>query len=260
MLRAEVAQLGSEVTRLEAQHGALTSQLQILQRHVFGKRSEKMPTPAEEIGARADPATTLLRRRERAAMRAALPTIEVRHDVPAEKRVCPKCGRRDMKPLGAGKKTVLYEFIPARLERHVHVQKTLACPCGEGIVTADGPPKMIDKGRYGPSFVAHLVIAKCADSIPLYRLSKSLGRAGIPIHRTTMIDLFHRAAELCAPIVARLLVLIAERDLVQADETKLRVQEKVKTRTAWLWTFLAGGNVPLIAYRFSASRSGETPE
>jgi transposase len=255
-----VAQLRGQSARQEEALASLTSQLQVLQRHVFGKRSEKMPTPAEEIGSRVDAATALSNRRERAAKKAELPTIEVRHEVPTEKRVCPKCGRRDLKPLGAGKKTVLYEFIPARLERHVHVQETLACPCGEGIVTADGPPKVVDKGHYGPSFVAHVVTAKCADSIPLYRLSKSLGRAGIPVNRSTLIDLFHRAAELCAPIVARLLVRIAEHDVVQADETTLRVQEKVKTRTAWLWTFLAVGDEPLIAYRFSSNRSGETPE
>jgi transposase len=70
-----------------------------------------------------------------------------------------------------------------------------------------------------------------------------------------MVEQFHRAAELLAPISKKLLDEIAASDLVQADETPLKVQAKGKTRTSYLWTFLAGKN---IAYRYSPSRSGET--
>ena len=72
-----------------------------------------------------------------------------------------------------------------------------------------------------------------------------------------MVTLFHRAAELLNPISARLLERIAQSALVQADETPLRVLAKRKTRTGYLWTFLAGKD---IGYRYSSSRSGATPE
>ena len=79
-----------------------------------------------------------------------------------------------------------------------------------------------------------------------------------------MTDLFHAAAHLLRPLRDRLLVLIATAAVVLADETKLKVQEPKKTRTAWMWTFLGrlmsgAEEVELVAYRFSPSRSGETP-
>ena len=68
----------------------------------------------------------------------------------------------------------------------MHVQETLACRCGEGLVTAAGPRRVVDKCQYGPGLLAHIVTAKCADSIPLYRQAKALARAGVPINRTTL--------------------------------------------------------------------------
>jgi transposase len=104
--------------------------------------------------------------------------------------------------------------------------------------------------------MAHLVTAKCADSIPLYRLAKSYRRTGIPIARATMGDLFHASAEATKPLAERLLTLIRQENLVLADETPIRVQAEKKTRKSYVWTFRTG---KLIAYRYSPSRSGQTP-
>ena len=93
--------------------------------------------------------------------------------MPDEDRRCPKCGGTNLRSLGEGKTSVVYEYVPSKIERQVHVQETLACRCGEGIVTAEGAAKVVDKGQYGPGLVAHAVVAKCADSIPLYRLEKT---------------------------------------------------------------------------------------
>ena len=146
--------------------------------------------------------------------------------------------------------------MPARFERQVHVQETLACRCGEELVTAEGPRRVVDKCQYGPGLLAHVVTAKCADSIPLYRQAKALARAGIPINRTTLGDLFHTAADVLAPLPARILQLVREAHLVRADETPIRVLAEEKTRRGYIWTFRTQKR---IAYEYSASRSGETP-
>lgn len=52
------------------------------------------------------------KRRERAAARAALPSPQVHHPVPPEERACPRCGGTELKPLGRGKRSVLYEYVP----------------------------------------------------------------------------------------------------------------------------------------------------
>jgi transposase len=112
---------------------------------------------------------------------------------------CRNCSarRKELVALGKPEESVEYEFIPARFVRRIHQREKLCCPrCKDHIVTAPPPVKIIDKGQYGPGFVGHLVTAKCADAIPLYRQAKQLDRLGIPIARSTMTELFHRAASL----------------------------------------------------------------
>lgn len=253
-LQRENAELKERVERLEAQVAQL-------QRALFGRRSEKMAGVQEElrlasgdrIGARA---ATLKLRQERREAQAALPERLVHHRVPDEDRHCPACGSTELKRLGPGKRTVVLEYIPARIERQVHVQETLACRCGGGIVTAPAP-KAVEQGHYGPGLLAHVVTAKVCDSIPLYRQAKALARAGVPIARTTLCDLFHAVAAATAPLSARVLELVRDAYLVRADETPQRVLDEGKTRRAYVWTFRTEN---LIAYMHSPSRSGATPE
>lgn len=243
-----------EAERLRSENDGLKHRLDKLERHVFGRRSEKLPSVSSQLKQGAATEVTLKKRRERRAAREELPSREVRHTVAPHKRHCPKCGGTDLRPLGEGRATVVYEYVPARLERQVHVRETLACRCGEGVVTAEAP-KAIEKGQYGPGLIAHVVTSKCCDSIPLYRQAKVLSRAGVPIARTTLGDLFHAAARATEPLYRRLLELIQFEDYVRADETPQRVLAEGKTRRAYVWTFRTD---KLIAYVHSHGRSGET--
>ena len=246
-----------EAERLTAANAELHVRLEQLERHVFGRRSEKLPRVAEALGDLAKPTReeTLKKRRARREARAELPEVTIRHEVPPEARHCPKCGGTDLRPLGAGKVTTVFEYKTARLIRELHVQETLSCRCGEGVVTASAP-KAVEKGQYGPGLIAHVVTAKCLDSMPLYRQAKVLSRAGVPVARTTLGDLFHAAARATEPLYRRLLELIAADEYVRADETPQRVLAEGKTRRAFVWTFRTE---KLLAYLHSHTRSGETP-
>jgi transposase len=109
------------------------------------------------------------------------------------------------------------------------------------------------------SFVAHVVTAKCADSIPLYRLEKEFQRLGVPMNRSSLTDMFHAAADVLEPLSQRLLQKVRDAEVVHADETSLKVQSDGACRNGFVWTFRTTQPQPLIAYRFSPSRSGETP-
>ena len=137
----------------------------------------------------------------------------------------------------------------------------LRCRCGETIITADGPARVYDRARFGPTFMAQVAVSKCADALPLYRQAKAYRRVGVQVDDSTLGDLFRRTAEITRPLADRLLELIAEKKIVLADETTQRVQAKGKTRTAWLWSFIARDEAEkeIIGYVFSRSRSGETP-
>ncbi|MBU51096.1 MAG: IS66 family transposase, partial [Deltaproteobacteria bacterium] len=88
--------------------------------------------------------------------------------------------------------------------------------------------------HYGPGLHAHVVVQKCADSIPLYRQEKILKRAGVPLNRSTLKDLFHQCAELLKPIYDRMKNHVACSEYVNADETAInsrRHQLEGKART-----------------------------
>jgi transposase len=254
---------------LESRLAQVEAALAKLQRHRFGKRSEKMPPVDEALrdaGILTDPAAALEKRRDNAEKKRALVTREINHRVLDEQKTCPKCGGHEFTPVGKGKITEEYELVPAQIERRLHIQEKLRCRCGETILTAPGATRVFDKARYGPAFMANVVVQKIADAIPLHRQAKQFQRSGVPLHRSTLADLFHRTADIVAPLSHRLLQLIPLNDIVHADETTVRVLAKGKTRTSWLWTFLAnqdGANntddKPLIGYVYSPTRSGETP-
>jgi transposase len=244
--------------QLEERVDKLEQELEVIKRHVFGKKSEKLPSVKQQLrvgGGKNSPAAHEKRRRN-AAARENLPERLIHHAVPEAERKCPKCGGTNLRSLGEGKTSVVIDYVPPKIERQIHVRETLACRCGEGVVTAEGAAKVIDGGHYGPGFIAHAVVAKCADSIPLYRLEKIYGRHGAQIARSTLIEQFHAAAQLVHPIAKRILAKVASSAVVNADETPMRVQAPDKTRTGYLWTFVSDR---LIAYQFSPSRSGETP-
>jgi transposase len=258
-LRRTVTELRGHVSDLEGKLAAVMVAMEALERRVLGPKSEKMPPAESEIrrqgqeDAEQRRLAALRRRRDRAAMRDKLRKQTIQHHLNEQEKRCPKCGGIADRTM-PGKQTVIYEYVPGYFVKQIHVQEKAACRCGEHIATAPAPPRPFEGGHYGAGFVAHLVIMKCADSIPLHRLAKQYQRLGIPMSRSTITDQFHAAAEKLASLSRRLLAIVARSDIVQADETSMMMQRP--NRRGFVWTFIADN---LIAYRFSPDRSGETP-
>jgi transposase len=249
-----------EAERLSGRLDEVERQLVELRRKVFGRRSEKtkvVPVDRELRKERpVDRAAVQKKRAANAARKKALVTEVVDHHVPEDQRTCPACdaGAAGMKPVVAGRESVEIEYVAAYFRRRVHRRETLACRCGQYIVTAPAPPRVTDKTAYGPGFVAHVITSKCSISTPIYRLEKYYAQTGIPLARSTMNDLVHRAASVLSPLAQRILARVAAAEVVHADETPHRLQT-TPTRP-YFWTFTDG---QLIAYQCSANRSGETP-
>lgn len=253
--QAEALTLRAELAVLRPQVADQAHQLDILQRQLFGKKSEKQPAPYKPPTPPADPAVTQQKRRAHAEKRDALPTDDIAHPLAPQACACPKCGGVAGRVLPP-KISEEIELIEAHFRRRRHIREVKACSCGEFIAEAPPPPRVFDGCHYGPNVCAHAIVAKCCDALPLFRLAKMFARVGVSISDGTLGDLFHRCAKELRPLWVRLMERIAEDDLVLADETPVQVMAKGKTRRAYLWTFLAG---LMIGFRFSPSRSGETP-
>jgi transposase len=183
----------------------------------------------------------------------------VKHEVrewPVSDRVrkCPHCGQM-AQPVGTGKFTTEWDYVPGYFVRRRHIQEVVACPCGKHIARAEAPLRVFDRTQYGPGLIAYLIVSKCGDAMPTYRAEKHFARLGVPIARSTLGDLIHRAAGILEPLYHRLLARIVANEHCQADETSFRLQTRPEKR-GFVWTFLAE---KLIAYVFSGDRSGQTP-
>ncbi|MCP4607061.1 MAG: IS66 family transposase [Proteobacteria bacterium] len=235
-----------------------------LKKMLFGKKSEKIvPIDREvkkrrkkdESKAKQDREKARQKRKKRAAAKKKLPRENKEHRIPDDECCCPHCGGEKYSFLG-WEESVEYEFVPAHFKQIIHRREKKACTCGEHVITAPAPVRVSEGVIYGPGMHAHAVVSKCLDSIPFYRLGKQFDRVGIPLSRSTICDMFHRSAGLLAPIYDRIIELLPMEKYVNADETRIKVQEEEKTREAYMWTFIGG---PFVAYAFSPSRSGATP-
>jgi transposase len=255
--KTRATDLEAKLEETSAKLEEVAAKMAAMERRILGPKSEKLPAIDREVRKQrpVDPAATQATRRKNAELRATRVVSEdVPHKVPAAERTCPKCDGTDLRPVGDGKMSTVLDYVPGYFRRRQHIRETLACVCGDHIVTAPGPDHSVEGARYGDSFRAFVVTSKCADAIPLYRQAKQMSRLGIPISRSTLTDLLHQAARQLAPLSKRLLALVAGSEVVQADETSLKMQQPNKR--GFVWTFLAE---KLIAYVFSSSRSGETP-
>jgi transposase len=256
--KAHALELKKQLDDVAEKQRIQQEQLQALQKKLFGKSTEKMPPMEREArrGETPDPEKAQLKRRANAELRAAkIETEVVDVKVPATEHYCPQCGGGEFAPLGKGKASAVTEYVQGYFRKRIFRRETLACACGQHVITAAVPDKVVDRTQYGPGFMAHLVVSKCCDSIPLYRMEQQFARLGIPMSRSTMTDLFHRTGELVAPLATRIIELIAQSEIVLADETPMPLQDARKK--PYIWTFIAGN---FVAYRFSLTRSGETPK
>jgi transposase len=149
---------------LEAKIAALVGEMDALKRQVFGKKSEKMPPMDREVRKQrpADPAAVLERRRKNAELRASRVEIEdAQHRVSEAERRCLKCGRTELKQVGKGKESIEWDYVHGYFRCRRHVRETLACTCGQYIVTAPGPDHSVEGTRYGDGLRAYVVTSKC---------------------------------------------------------------------------------------------------
>jgi transposase len=253
--QTQAQELSAQVAALKARMEELERQLAGEKKRAIGRTSErKRPTPASNARDKNDKQAQVERKTKREAQRR-LDSEVVPHRIPEPERgACVECGGTTFIELPADISTE-FEWVPGRLVRKLHQRETLCCTQCKHIERAPAPARVVDGGKYGPAFIAHIVVEKCADCVPLYRQVKMLRRYGLDVARSTLIDQFHRAAELISPLYERMRERIAERPVVYADETSLKMQRVEKL--GFVWTFATEHEV---VYEYSPDRSGDTPK
>jgi transposase len=128
-------------------------------------------------------------------------------------------------------------------------------------------PMPIERGRPGAGLLAHVLVSKYADHLPLYRQSGIYARQGVDLARSTLADWVGRSAALLDPLVDALERHVMGGVTLHADDTPVPVLAPGagRTRTGRLWTYVrdergAGGEAPpAVLFRYAPDRKGERP-
>ncbi len=255
----------------------LTAQLAKLRRMQFGRSSEKIDREIAQLELALedlhenDGARDLQRSAELRAITAKpvrrplpehLPREEIMHEAAC---ACPRCGG-ELRRLGEDV-TELLEYVPASFKVVRHVRPKFSCRQCEAITQAPMPSLPIERGRPGPGLLAHVLVSKYADHLPLYRQSEIYAREGVEIERSTLADWVGGSAALLKPLVDALAKDVMAGDVLHGDDTPVPVLDpgRGKTKTGRLWTYVrdgrphASGRPPAAVYFYSPDRKGEHP-
>jgi transposase len=251
-----------------------------LRRMQFGRKSEKLDRAIEQLELRledleAAPSTApaavngpaaeaTSNKPTRRPLPESLPRITRTHA--PRHAVCPDCGG-SLRPLGEDVSEML-EYVPGHFEVIRIVRPKLSCTRCEHIVQEPAPSRPIDRGLAGPGLLAHVIVAKYSDHLPLYRQSEIYEREGIDLDRSTLAGWVGGASGALAPLVEQLRRYVMSAGKLHGDDTPVPVLApgNGKTKTGRLWTYVrddrpAGDTAaPAVWFAYSPDRKGEHPE
>lgn len=179
---------------------------------------------------------------------------------------CPKCGGA-LRPMGEDVSEVL-EYVPEQWKVHRQVRPKFACGNCAMVVQASAPSRPIERSYAGPSLLAHVVVSKYCDHLPLYRQSQIYARSGLELDRATLADWVGALEHLVEPLVAALGRHVLAPGKLHADDTPIPVLAPGtgKTKTGRLWTYVrddrpsGSTDPPAVLFRYSPDRKGARPQ
>ena len=285
LVAAQAAELAAKDAELAAQRllvDRLRLQLARLRRMQFGRSSEWLRAEIEQLelaledleaetpgagddapaGDGHDAAEPAKNKPKRRPLPDHLPREVVEHAAPG---ACPACGG-SLRPLGEDVTEVL-DWVPGRFRVVRHVRPKCSCRACEAIAQAPAPSLPIARGRAGAGLLAHVLVSKYADHLPLYRQAEILARDGVELSRSTLADWVGQCAALLRPLVDALERHVMAGPVLHADDTPVPVLAPGtgRTQTGRLWAYVrderswAGDTPPAVLYCYTPDRRGEHP-
>jgi len=180
-------------------------------------------------------------------------------DLPEDKKFCPEC-HLGLNHLGEDV-TERLEYVPASFLVIEEATQKYGCPKGCGVVAAEKPAAPIEKGLPGPGLLAHVVVSKYADHLPLYRQAEIFKRHGVDLARSTMSGWMAKSAEMSVPLYDLMKEQVLASKAVQTDDTPVSVldPELTRTRTGRIWTYVGDKDHPFTVYDYTPDRCRAGP-
>jgi transposase len=133
---------------------------------------------------------------------------------------------------------------------------------GAVVIAAPKPAMPIAKGLPGPGLLAHLIVSKCVDHLPLHRMERVYQRQGLFLHRSTLCDWMAASAQLLRPLYDLMVSVVLQSRALHTDDTPVKLQELVTHRlsTARLWVYLGDAAHPYNVFDFTVNHKRDGPQ
>ena len=270
---AVIARHAQELRYRQTKIDQLTHELAIHKRWKFGKRSEQLTSAQaslleealdadlEAIEAELEALTPSSRsepkdKPKRQALPPQLPRTEIRHEPESETCTC-GCA---LKRIGEDVSEKL-DYTPGVFTVERHIRGKWVCGQCETLTQAPVPPHVIDKGIPTAGLLAHTLVSKFGDHLPLYRQERIYARAGLAIPQSTLGAWVGICGVRLQPLVDALQAEVLTQSVLHADETPVQMLSPGdgKTHRAYLWAYAPSqlSSLRAVIYQFAPSRSGE---
>ena len=192
-----------------------------------------------------------------------LPREEVVHHAPC---ACPRCGGA-LRRIGDDVTETL-DYVPGRFKVVRHIRAKLSCRACDTVVAAPAPDHAIARGRAGAGLLAHIVVSKYDDHLPLYRQAEIYARDGVELETSTLSGWVGATAAASSRWSTRSpprCSSLATRSHVDDTPVPVLAPGTGKTKTGRLWTYVrderpfAGARPPAALFFYSPDRKGEHP-
>ena len=282
-LKEIIAAMAQDAIAAQAEIAKLRFQLARYRRAQYGQSSEKLAREAEQLElaietleadqaerlaatspvvAAAIEAVSDAQKPARRPLPEHLPREDVIHPAPC---TCPTCGGA-LRRIGEDITETL-DYVPGRFKVIRHVRAKLSCRTCDTVVAAPVPDHAIARGRAGTGLLAHIVVSKYDDHLPLYRQAEIFAREGVNLETSTLSGWVGATAAALGPLIDALAADVMASDTLHVDDTPVPVLApgSGKTKTGRLWTYVrderpfAGERPPAALFFYSPDRKGEHP-
>jgi transposase len=202
--------------------------------------------------------TSTKKRGGRQALPRHLKRERIVHDLAQEEKHCARCDQ-DLRPIGE-ETCERYEYVPASLTVIEEACLKYACACT--VRTAGKPAQPIEKSIAGASLLAHVIVSKVADHLPLHRQEKMFERHGADISRKSMCGWLAQSAHLLNPLYVVAKKILFESKVIGTDDTGVKVLDRKLpfARTGRIWPYYGDADHPMILYDYTPTRERAGPE
>src|SRR5438477_10328281 len=192
-----------------------------------------------------------------------LPREDLTHLAPCS---CPTCGGA-LRRIGE-EVTETLDYVPGRFKVIRHIRGKVSCRACDTVVAAPAPDHAIARGRAGAGLLAHIVVSKYDDHLPLYRQAEIFARDGVSLETSTLSGWVGATAAALKPLIDALAADVLASDTLHVDDTPVPVLAPGtgKTKTGRLWIYVrderpfAGVRPPAALFFYSPDRRGEHPQ